>query len=196
MLRLAVLSLILIAVVSPRATDAALIERLGGFVYDTDLDITWLAHANLAGNVSWFQAINWAESLEVGGHSDWRLPSIAEMQHLYVDELDGTRPLPIRESSDVDVALFTDIAPAVGGTIDVYWSNEETFEDLNFARAFSFNNFNTSGDWRNEYKGNGYNHAWGVHAGDIGLPVPEPSTALLVGLGLVVVGLKRSRRAA
>lgn len=70
--------------------DAALITRLGGLaVYDTDLDISWLADANAGAGVSpfddgasttdgvmsWQSAKDWAASLTVGGRTDWRLPT-------------------------------------------------------------------------------------------------------------------------
>jgi hypothetical protein len=58
-------------------------------VYDTDLDITWLADANAGvgstfdnggsttdGRMTWVNANAWAASLTVGGFSDWRLPSV------------------------------------------------------------------------------------------------------------------------
>jgi hypothetical protein len=69
---------------------AVLVDRGGGMLYDTVLNITWLQDANYAktsgycdayancsgltdGRMSWTQANTWASSLEYGGHSDWRL---------------------------------------------------------------------------------------------------------------------------
>lgn len=89
----AALSLLLVG-----SAQAALESRLGGqAVYDTDLDITWLADANLAasnsfgidasghlseavqGGLSWYgAAVLWIDALnEVNylGYSDWRLPT-------------------------------------------------------------------------------------------------------------------------
>lgn len=71
------------------SADAALVSRLGGqAVYDTDLDITWLADANAGagsafddgasstdGRMTWANANAWAASLTVGGFTDWRLPT-------------------------------------------------------------------------------------------------------------------------
>ncbi len=68
--------------------NAAMLSRLGGqAVYDTDLDITWLADGNgSAGSIfddgfsstdglmSWGNANAWAASLNVGGITGWRLP--------------------------------------------------------------------------------------------------------------------------
>ena len=75
------------------AANAALIPRLGGLaVYDTDLDITWLADANLAksntfgaigihpitGDMTWDTANDWIANMNAAnylGFSDWRLPA-------------------------------------------------------------------------------------------------------------------------
>jgi len=58
------------------AAQASLISRLGGTaVYDTDLDITWLADANANGLMTWANANTWAANLMVGGFTDWRLPT-------------------------------------------------------------------------------------------------------------------------
>lgn len=47
------------------------------FFYDTVLDVTWLRDARLnavsGGSTSWSSVMGWADSLEVGGFSDWRL---------------------------------------------------------------------------------------------------------------------------
>jgi hypothetical protein len=46
--------------------------------YDTKLDITWLRNASLSGAMNWSNAMSWASSLDFGGHSDWRLPSMVD----------------------------------------------------------------------------------------------------------------------
>lgn len=70
--------------------NAALYDRGNGMVYDSDQDLTWLLDANYAatqyaassgvlgdedGMMTWAQARDWAESLEFGGYTDWRLPA-------------------------------------------------------------------------------------------------------------------------
>ncbi|OIP66619.1 MAG: hypothetical protein COT35_01095 [Nitrospirae bacterium CG08_land_8_20_14_0_20_52_24] len=73
--RVQVLLIIIILGVSG-AANAALVSRLGGLaVYDTDLNITWLANANANGFMDWSQANAWASGLTVGGFSGWRLPT-------------------------------------------------------------------------------------------------------------------------
>jgi len=78
-------------VVTATVASADLQPRLGGAaVYDTDLNVTWLANANLAasnsfgtagidsaGRMSWSTAQNWIASLNQArylGFSNWRLP--------------------------------------------------------------------------------------------------------------------------
>ena len=52
------------------------------FIYDTDLDITWLANWNANGEMEWQAANTWAANLSypVGASliDDWRLPSIVD----------------------------------------------------------------------------------------------------------------------
>ena len=63
---------------------AALIDRGGGLIYDSDLDITWLQDANYAktsghdpnGNMTWGAAMTWASQLEYAGYTGWRLPTV------------------------------------------------------------------------------------------------------------------------
>jgi hypothetical protein len=64
---------------------ALLVDRGSGMLYDTVLNITWLQDANYAktsgyptpafadGRMYWTQANTWAENLEYGGYSGWRL---------------------------------------------------------------------------------------------------------------------------
>ena len=39
---------------------AALVDRGGGLIYDTTLDITWLQNANVGGSMTWAEASSWA----------------------------------------------------------------------------------------------------------------------------------------
>ena len=60
---------------------AGLVNRGGGMLYDTVLNVTWLQDANYAktsgyaadGVMTWSQANTWANGLVYGGYSDWRL---------------------------------------------------------------------------------------------------------------------------
>lgn len=46
--------------------------------YDTVLKITWLRNADIAGGMFWPDAKLWAENLEFGGYTDWRLPTVID----------------------------------------------------------------------------------------------------------------------
>jgi hypothetical protein len=63
-------------------SDAALIDRGTGMIYDTNLGITWLQDADYAqtsgyhhnGLMDYYEANAWIGSLSYGGYNDWRLP--------------------------------------------------------------------------------------------------------------------------
>jgi hypothetical protein len=74
---------------------ATLVDRGGGMIYDTELNITWLQNWNQAkgsgydvgppegseqnnGAMSWTNALLWADRLVWGGYSDWRLPTMID----------------------------------------------------------------------------------------------------------------------
>ena len=45
--------------------------------YDTVLDITWAADANINGSDNWDNQVAWAAGLTLGGVSGWRLPTVS-----------------------------------------------------------------------------------------------------------------------
>lgn len=85
--RLSAALLALAAAATAPQVQAALVDRGGGMLYDTVLDITWLADANFArtsgydadGRMTLAQARQWVDKLEFGGFSDWRLPSVSRV---------------------------------------------------------------------------------------------------------------------
>ena len=106
------------------SSNAALIDRGGGMIYDEDRNITWLADAKYAmtsgydsdGLMTWDQATSWVGQLKYQGYGDWRLPvadwpgSITfsgyiregEMGHLFYDELGVESQRSIFSSTDPD----------------------------------------------------------------------------------------------
>jgi hypothetical protein len=62
--------------------NAALVDRGGGLIYDTDLNVTWLQNANVNGLMTWSQATTWASNLSYYDsvrnvtYTDWRLPTV------------------------------------------------------------------------------------------------------------------------
>lgn len=74
------------------AAQAALVDRGGGLIYDTDLNVTWLKDANYAqtsgydadGQMTWSEATTWAaelsyyDSVRNVTYTDWRLPTTTD----------------------------------------------------------------------------------------------------------------------
>lgn len=190
------------------SADAALLSRLGGqAVYDTDLNITWLADANAGagsafddglsnsdGQMAFNNANAWVASLTVGGFNDWRLPTgnltcggfspcpNSELGHLFYDELGGTVGVPIINSGDPDLGLFTNIQST--NEFSGYWTSTEDAFDLVLYFTLKQGFQGLTG------KGNQWS-AWAVRDGDVGV-VSEPSIFALLGIGLL--GFMRRNR--
>ena len=131
------LSGLLLLTLSWSPAHAALQSRLAGLaVYDTDLDITWTANADINFLMNWAEADTWAENLVYGGYSDWRLPTTlqpdatcsdqntvenppisfnnncsgSEMGHLFYTELGGVAGSSILTINNGLLSLFTNTA--------------------------------------------------------------------------------------
>ena len=193
--------------------NATLWDRGGGLIYDDDFDITWLADANYAmtsgydadGRMNMMDALTWSENLVYGGLDDWRLPATlnqdgsglcsgfnctgSEFGHLFYDELGGTAGsfiVPsggVRSDPDPDLALFTNIQ-------EIYWT--ATFgSGLNCGVGiFTFEGEQGQGSCVDVENFTYY--AWAVRDGDVA-SVPEPSTLLLLGSGLIGLGFFRRK---
>lgn len=186
---------------------AALQSRLNGqAVYDTDLDITWFADANLAvsntfgisgikanGRMTWYRADEWIAAMNAVsylGYSDWRLPlsngpcgdfmcpAIDEMEHLFYSELGGMTGQSITVTHNGNFSLFSNIQS------DRYWSGT-SLAVPGYALDFRFND-----GYQSNYIKGGTSYAWAVRAGDV---IPVPGAAWLLGSALALSGLVRRR---
>lgn len=69
--------------IASSVSNAGLINRGSGLIYDDVLDVTWLQNANLMqtsdvdtnGQTTWQGATEWADNLVFEGYDDWRLPT-------------------------------------------------------------------------------------------------------------------------
>jgi len=157
----------------PALAPAELIDRGGGLIYDTDRNTTWLQDANYAQTsgydsdgviMLWTDALAWADQLEYGGLSDWRLPTAynidgsgpcygycpdSEMGHLYfVEGITSTNFGPF-----INIQLTSPQS---------YWLAEadgtDGAYDFSFAQAgLQATRYNFSGSY-----------VWAVRDGDVG----------------------------
>ena len=91
------------------SSQAILIDRGGGMIYSTDMNVTWLQDAKYArtsgydadGLMNWYVAIHWADNLIYEGYNDWRLPT-------YLDEYEYQRDdAPLQH--EMAYLLFTEL---------------------------------------------------------------------------------------
>lgn len=73
------------------------------------------------GQLNWEQALRWAQELEFAGHSDWRLPSVKELQSI----VDYTRSPDTTRSAAIDPAFrVTSVRDALGEVnYPFYWTS-------------------------------------------------------------------------
>lgn len=188
---------------------ATLIDLGSGFIYDPDFNITWYQDANYAlssgydsdGRMTWDEANAFLAAVNSGtvdnfGYTGWRLPTTVnqscvgdpvspvscldnELVHLYYTELGNS------------ISSFTNSGPFLNLQPWEYWTSTVYTVDDTMAWDFAFSN----GTQYPNTKGHHF-FAFLVHDGRVAA-VPEPSTLLLVGIGLASsIGLHRVRRRA
>ncbi|MGA9063175.1 MAG: DUF1566 domain-containing protein [Terracidiphilus sp.] len=77
---------------STQGQNPALETRARGYWSDPSTGLMWTAKDN-GENVTWGKAMKYCQNLSLAGYSDWRLPSIDELQGIY-DDSGFTAPHP------------------------------------------------------------------------------------------------------
>ena len=189
--------------------NATLISVLGGqVVNDTDMNITWLANANVNGAMTWNGAQSWITSLNTAnylGYNDWRLPTTlqpdascsyqsgsvsygynctgSEMGHLFYSELGGVAGSSIATTHNTNYGLFQNVQS------DTYWSGTE-YAPNTTGSAWLFHTLNGS---QGTYSKGTTLFALAVRPGQVAA-VPIPATAWLLGSGLMgLLGIARRK---
>jgi hypothetical protein len=141
--------------------NAGLVDLGGGMIFDNDINLAWLQDANYPwsqglgsnGLMQWDNAMAYVAGLNYGGQLGWRLPTVAEMQHLYPFE--GV--VPPGNIQPANMQLFTYTQYVGGG----YWSSEAVGNDE--AKGFNFYD-----GLEHQYpKINNYLYLWPVHQGNL-----------------------------
>ena len=187
-----VINIALVALLSSSfAAQASLTPSADGkTIYDKDLNITWLSDANypktsdysINGAMNWYDATTWADQLTFQGNSDWRLPTVEEMDHLFYRELGGTSTHKISDVHNPHYALFSNIQSS-------YWSNTEKSNDPDRALGFHFNHWSASSGFSFEDRKTGGNYVMVVTS----IPEPETYAMFLAGLGLLGWRMRNAR---
>ncbi len=220
-----VVSLALLTSVAVAPAGATLIDRGNGLIYDDHLNVTWLKDANLAytklfglenkdvkdggiadnGSMFWDTANSWIAGMNVAnykGFNNWRLPTTTQPDPDCEKQGEvpgfgylgfGTGCTGSEMGHLFNVEGITAAAPGVFENVQAgrYWSGTEFAPDTDLAWNFNYHRFGYQDVLRKNYfdMGNSF-FGWAVRS-----PVPEPSTMVLLGSGLVgLIGWRRARR--
>lgn len=192
------------ALIISTSANAALIERLGGLAYyDTDLNITWTANANINGLMTWDEANTWASSLEIAGVQGWRLPNMnLNGGGIAVNCFGGGREGC--EANELgylfwEEGITSDTQGPFTNVVDgwmSYWSSTQL--DPMYLPDGSADHYETM-EFTEGLTGamdvDSQAFAWAVHTGDVSA-VPVPAAIWLFGSGLLgLVGIARRKKA-
>lgn len=169
--------------ISTSAT-AALVDRGGGLIYDTNLNITWLQNANYLGATptfdgawNWAQNLSYYDSLRNVTWDSWRLPKGEELSAMYWGNgISASSPGP-----------FINLQPAP------YWGWDYE-QPIPNSPIYSLTLNMSDGDGGPIAPDYAF-YAWAVRYGDVGAaPVPVPAAVWLFFSGLIgLFGIIRER---
>lgn len=130
--------------------DGTVTDSATGLMWTQQDSGSFAAGSGADGKLSWAEALNWAETNQYAGYSDWRLPNAKELQSL----LDYSRSPDTTASAAIDPLFQCTAFTNEGGALDYgyYWSSTSHINHtgqapngvyLSFGRALG----NMSGNW-------------------------------------------------
>ena len=207
-------------------THAALFDRGNGLIYDSSLNVTWLADWNYAktsgfdadGRMNWATANAWASQLVYAGLSGWRLPTIAQPDTSCSQTVSPPGGAAAQYlgygclGAEMGHLFYADLGGQAGQSI----LNQAGDTDLEKANLALFRNVQAYDYWTATAYAPSPDNAWSFHTsvgnlsyGDKILlgyalavrpgdvaAVPEPQPGVLLMLGLGVVAALARRRTA
>jgi len=187
--------------------------------YDDQLDITWLADANVNGQMTWDTANTWAANLDVNGVTGWRLPTMVDSGASGCDfAYTGTDCGYNVQTGSAATTVYSEMASLFYDTLgnlaynDTSGAAPQSGWSLTNTGPFSNlqSNYYWSGleyapdpgsawyfrffDCAQNFQGKARSfYALAVHSGNVSA-VPVPAAVLLFGSGLIgLIGVARRR---
>ena len=102
--------------------DGRFIDQGDGTITDTKTDIMWTkkdSYADLGKCLNWNDSQSHVSILSTGGYSDWRMPTVQELETIY----EKSKPNNIAFDHDSKYPLYLDLIFA-DGAASRYWSSE------------------------------------------------------------------------
>lgn len=185
------------------------------FLYDNQLDITWLRNASVNGRADWAASNTWAKTVVVGDYAGWRLPTMVDSglvgcdtgwAHTY--SFDGEDCGYNVDTRSSEMAHLFYVTLGNRAAYDTSGQAQPSAGLTNTGDFVGLEGFQSSAYWSglqgqdthrvawyfgmfDGFQGDAdkafTNYAMAVHSGDVAL-VPEPSTAALILAGLIAVG--------
>jgi hypothetical protein len=162
-----------------------IIASNGGVIHDTPNWLDTVANSGThtlttadfnttTGQMTWWGAQAWANSLSLGGYTNWALPTTvpvvyvynqtgSQMGNLFYTQLGGIENNSITTTHNDNYYLFSNVQSSE------YWSSYEYAPNPQLAWYF----YTVNGNQNSNVK-NGQRYAWAVRSGDISPPVVVP----------------------
>ena len=194
-----------VLIMASTASNAALESRLSGLAYyDTDLDITWAADANINGQMDWDAANAWAGTLNIGGvgaggaGSLWRLPDVDRDGNGVIVDCSIGAPATCVDNEDGNLYHSYGINAGATGVFSniqggSYWSGNQAPLAIQ-AWKFGFGTSGPASGLADDVNKTNLFYAMAVYDGDVAA-VPIPAAVWLFGSGLLgLIGVARRRK--